>query len=125
MMDRYTPINQETAFVTRANAMLNPLNPHSGLLLIGDGGIEFQGEKDPGYIQIPWRFITQVRVQFFFWDRYVRGFTIATEDGDNGAKEFEFVVKDAKTALKTMRQHLDRAVFIRQRSNFGQLFKKR
>ncbi|MDO4680666.1 MAG: DUF956 family protein [Aerococcus sp.] len=122
-MDHYTPINQETEFITRANSMLNPINPHSGLLLIGDTGMEFQGEKDPGYIQIPWRFITQVRVQLLFWDRYVRGFTVETAD-ETGKREFEFIVKDAKTALKTMRKHLPRETFIRQRSNFGQLFKK-
>ncbi|MDO4670752.1 MAG: DUF956 family protein [Aerococcus sp.] len=124
-MDHYTPINQTIEFTTRANSLLNPLNPHSGLLLIGDGGVEFQGEKSPGYIQIPWQFVTEVRVQLLFWDRYVRGFTIQTKDDETGLHEFEFIVKDAKSALKVMRRHLDRPLFVRQRSNFGQLFKKK
>lgn len=120
----YRPLNDEIDYATRANSNYQPMNPQSGVLLIGDKGVEFQSEKSRGYIQIPWQSISAVQVQFMFFDRYVRGFTIQTTE-DNTTASFEFIVKDAKETLKVMRKHLPRETFSRQRENFRHLFKKK
>lgn len=113
-------LNNELDFMTRANSKLNPLSPKSGLIFIGNNGVEFREEKGPGFIQMPWDTILQVRVQMFFGGRYVRGFFIQT----NEEQLLEFIVSDAKEALKHMRNYLDREVFIRKQSNLVQMFKK-
>lgn len=113
-------LNNELDFMTRANSKLNPMSPKSGLILIGNNGVEFREEKGPGFIQMPWSTIVQVRVQMFFGGRYVRGFFIQTEDD----QLLEFIVSDAKEALRNMRKYLDREVFIRNQSNIVQVFKK-
>lgn len=113
-------LNTDVDFMTRANSMLNPLDPKSGLLLIGNQGIEFRAEKGPGYIQIPWQSITQVRVQMFFKGLYVRGFFIET----NESQLLEFIVSDAKKALRAMKSHLKREQFVSNQSNLLQLFKR-
>lgn len=113
-------LNNELDFMTRANSKLNPLSPKSGLILIGNNGFEFREEKGPGYIQIPWPTIVQVRVQMFFGGRYVRGFFIQTDD----EQLLEFIVSDAKETLKSMRKYLDREKFIRNQSNIAEIFKR-
>ena len=113
-------LNTDVDFMTRANSMLNPLDPKSGLLLIGNQGIEFRAEKGPGYIQIPWQSITQVRVQIFFKGLYVRGFFIETSEN----QLLEFIVSDAKKALRVMKSHLKREQFVSNQSNLLQLFKR-
>jgi hypothetical protein len=114
-------LNNELDFMTRANSKLNPLSPKSGLIFIGNNGIEFREEKGPGFIQMPWSTIVQVRVQMFFGGRYVRGFFIQTEED----QLLEFIVSDAKEALKKMRKYLDRDVFVRNQSNIAQIFKRK
>lgn len=114
-------LNTEIEFMTRANSKLNPLDPKSGLLLIGDQGVEFRAEKTQGYIQIPWASIVRVRVQMFFKGRYVRGFFIET----NEDQLLEFVVSDAKAALRSMHNHLKREQFVANPSNFAQIFKRK
>ncbi|MCI5775060.1 MAG: DUF956 family protein [Aerococcus sp.] len=119
----YVPLNDSIDYATRANSTYHPLNPQSGIFLVGDKGIEFQSEKTRGYIQIPWQSVSAVLVQFIFGDHYVRGFTIQTTE-DNNTTSFEFIVKDAKETLKAMRQYLPRETFRRQRENLRGLFKK-
>lgn len=113
-------LNSEVDFMTRANSMLNPLDPKSGILLIGNQGIEFRAEKGPGYIQIPWKSITHVRVQMFFKGLYVRGFFIETNEN----QILEFIVSDAKKALQAMKTYLRREQFVSKSSNFLQLFNR-
>lgn len=113
--------NRETRFATRANSMLNPLNPKVGVLQIGDKGLAFYAENGKGFIQIPWDTITLVRVQMFFNGRYVRGFNIETTDGHN----LEFIVHQAKEALKEMRKELPRDHFIRSKENLKGLFRRK
>lgn len=119
-MNDESMLNNEIEFMTRANSKLNPLSPQSGILLIGDHGIEFRSEKSPGYIQFPWSSITEIRVQIFFKGRYVRGFFIETDEN----QIFEFIVSDTKEALRNMRKHLSRDQFVRNPSNLTQVFKK-
>lgn len=120
-MKKETPyLNSDLEFMTRANSLLNPLAPKAGLLMIGQEGVEFRSEKGSGYIQIPWPSITEVRVQMFFKGWYVRGFFIET----NEDQLLEFVVSDAKEALRAMRKHLDRKQFVKNPSNFQQMFKR-
>ena len=114
-------LNNEIEFMTRANSKLNPLAPQSGILLIGNHGIEFRSEKSPGYIQIPWSSIIKIRVQMFFKGRYVRGFFIETDEN----QEFEFIVSDAKETLRKMRKHLKREQFTRNPSNLSQVFRRK
>lgn len=114
-------LNHELEFMTRANSNLNPFAPKSGVLLIGENGIEFRSEKSPGFIQIPWTSISQVRVQMFFKGKYVRGFFIES----NEKQTFEFIVSDAKETLKSMRQHLERKQFIVNPSNVMGIFRRR
>lgn len=113
-------LNSEVEFMTRANSKLNPLAPHSGIILLGNNGFEFRSEKSPGFIQIPWSSIVEVRVQIFFNGMYVRGFFIRTDE----EQEFEFIVSDAKETLRNMRKHLNREQFVRQASNLAQVFKR-
>lgn len=114
-------LNNDLDFMTRANSMLNPIQPKTGILLIGNKGIEFRAEKGSGYIQIPWESIKLVSVQLFFKGLYVRGFFIET----NEDQLLEFIVSDAKEALQKMRVHLKREQFTRKKSNFLDLFKKK
>lgn len=113
-------LNNDVDFMTRANSMLNPLDPKSGIMLIGNQGIEFRAEKGPGYIQIPWKSITHVRVQMFFKGLYVRGFFVETNEN----QILEFVVSDAKKALQTMNAYLQREQFVSNPSNFLKLFQR-
>lgn len=113
-------LNTDVDFMTRANSMLNPLGPKAGILLIGKQGVEFRAEKGLGYIQIPWQSIIQVRVQMFFRGFYVRGFFIETDEN----QLLEFVVSDAKKALRAMKSHLERKQFVSNPSNFLQIFKR-
>lgn len=114
-------LNKKLEFMTRANSNLNAFAPKSGLFLIGENGIEFRAEKNPGFIQIPWTSIETIRVQMFFKGKYVRGFFIET----NEAQTFEFIVSDAKEALRTMRNHLERKQFIANPSNFREIFRRK
>ena len=113
-------LNNEIDFMTRANSKLNPIDPKSGILLLGNNGLEFRAEKSQAYIQIPWPTVEKVYVQMFMGGRYVRGFFIET----NEDQSFEFIVSDAKTTLKQMRKHLDRKQFVSNKSNFSSLFKR-
>lgn len=116
-------LNATVEYTTRANAMLNPIIPKSGIFLMGEKGIEFRSEKGPGFIQIPWTSVENIFVQMLFGGRYVRGFTIATDEG----LLFEFVVNDAKDTLKYMRKYLERDVFQASKSNISKVlgqFKK-
>lgn len=113
-------LNNELDFMTRANSKLNPLSPESGLILIGNNGFEFRAESSPGFIQIPWNSIVEVRVQLFFGGRYVRGFFIKTNEN----QDLEFIVSDAKEALRKMRKYLKREQFVRNQSNLTQIFKR-
>ena len=113
-------LNNEIEFMTRANSKLNPVDPKSGVLLLGNNGIEFRAEKSQGYIQIPWPSIEKVYVQMFFGGRYVRGFFIET----NEDQSLEFIVSDAKTTLKNMRKYLERDQFVSNKSNFSSMFKR-
>lgn len=113
-------LNNELDFMTRANSLLDSLAPKPGLLMIGNQGVEFRAEKGSGYIQIPWTSIVGVRVQMFFKGWYVRGFFIET----NEDQLLEFIVSDAKEALREMRKHLDRKQFVKNPSNFQQMFKR-
>lgn len=113
-------LNDELEFMTKANSNLNALAPQSGLMLIGNNGVEFRAEKSPGYIQIPWGSIIQIRVQMFFNGKYVRGFFIETDED----QLLEFIVSDAKEALRAMRKHLEREQFVRNPSNLSQVFKR-
>lgn len=121
MANENNMLNNELDFMTRANSKLNPLAPKSGLLLIGNNGVEFQAEKSPGYIQIPWSSITEVSVQMFFKGKYVRGFFIETDED----QLLEFIVSDAKEALRNMRKYLKREQFVSTPSNLGQLFRRK
>lgn len=121
MMEDNQMLNHEVEFLTRANSKLNPLSPKSGILLIGNKGVEFRAEKGPGFIQIPWNSIVEVRVQMLFKGRYVRGFYIETDEN----QLLEFIVSDAKEALRYMRKHLKREQFIRNPSNLAQVFKRK
>ncbi len=113
-------LNNELDFMTRANSKLNPLSPKPGLIFIGNNGFEFRGENSPGFIQIPWQSVVEVRVQMFFGGRYVRGFYIET----NEDHLLEFIVSDAKETLKKMRKYLRREQFVRNQSNLAQVFKR-
>ena len=113
-------LNKDVDYTTRANALINPILPKSGLLLMGNAGIEYRSEKGPGFIQIPWTSIIGVRVQMFLGGRYVRGFFIETTE----KQLFEFVVDDAKNALKYMRSHLKREQFVANPSNIKDMFKR-
>lgn len=112
-------LNIEVTFVSKANAMINPIDPKSGLLMVGDKGVEFREENGPGFIQIPWVNITRIRVQMFFKGRYVRGFYFETDEG----QLLEFVVDEAKDSLRAMRKYLPREKFVAQQSNLANLFK--
>lgn len=114
-------LNSDIDFLTRANSKLNPLDPKTGILLVGNNGVEFRAEKSPGFIQIPWQSIVQVRVQMFFKGRYIRGFFIETDED----QLLEFIVSDAKSVLRSMRKYLDRERFIRNPSNLAQVFKRK
>lgn len=114
----YQPLNTKIDAVAKANSTLNPLNIKPGYLSIGDKGIEFQSSRGPGFIQIPWEHLAQVRVQIFFGGRYVRGFFLRTDDD----REFEFIVSDAKYILKAMRQYLPREKFSVVEGNLSKLF---
>lgn len=118
---REKALNKKTEFITRANALYNPLLPKAGVLFIGNEGVEYRSKSGQGFIQIPWNEIVQVRVQLFFKGWYVRGFYIESKDG----QLFEFVVSDAKTSLKYMRKHLERECFVANPSNFTNLFKRK
>ena len=120
MMDDHSMLNNELSYMTRANSMLNPLAPQSGVFLIGAEGIEFRAEKSPGFIQIPWSSIQRVRVQMFFRGKYVRGYFIETDEDQT----FEFIVNDAKETLRHMRKYLKRDQFVRNASNFASIFKR-
>ena len=119
-MEDQTLLNNEVAFMTRGNSKLNPLAPQSGIVILGNNGFEFRSEKSPGFIQIPWSSIVEVRVQMFFKGKYVRGFFIRTDE----EQDFEFIVSEAKEALRYMRKHLNREQFVRQASNLAQMFKR-
>lgn len=114
-------LNNEIDFMTRANSKLNPIAPQSGIILIGNNGFEFRSEKSPGFIQIPWASIVEVRVQMFFKGKYVRGFFIKTDE----EQVFEFIVSDAKEALRNMRKYLSRDIFVRNANNLAQIFKRK
>lgn len=114
-------LNNEIDFMTRANSKLDPVDPKSGIILLGNNGLEFRAEKSQGYIQIPWGSIVRVRVQMFFRGKYVRGFFIETDEN----QDLEFIVSDAKTALKKMRKYLNREQFITNKSNFASMLKRR
>lgn len=120
-MNDESMLNNEIEFMTRANSVLNPLDPKTGILLIGNNGIEFRAEKSPGFIQIPWSSIVEVRVQMFFKGKYVRGFFVQT----NEEQLLEFIVNDAKETLRKMRKHLRRDQFVRNPSNLSQVFKRK
>ncbi|OYQ67361.1 DUF956 family protein [Aerococcus sp. 1KP-2016] len=112
-------LNTEVEFVSKANAMLNPLSPKPGLLMVGDKGVEYVAEAGPGFIQIPWVNIKRIRVQMLFKGRYVRGFYFETDEG----QLLEFVVDEAKDSLRAMRKHLPREKFVAQQSNLASMFK--
>lgn len=114
-------LNNQIEFMTRANSMLNPIDPKTGILLLGNNGIEFRAEKGPGFIQIPWNTIVEVRVQIFFKGKYVRGFFIETNEG----QLLEFIVSDAKETLRKMQPHLKREQFVRNPSNLSEMFKRK
>lgn len=113
-------LNNEIDFMTRTNSKLNPVDPKAGIFIIGNKGLEFRAEKTHGFIQIPWGSINSVRVQLFFRGKYVRGFFIETNEN----QLLEFIVSDAKTALKHMRKYLDRDQFVANKSNFYGAFKR-
>lgn len=113
-------MNSEIDFLTRANSKLNPVDPKSGIFIIGNKGIEFRAEKTKGFIQIPWSSIISIRVQLFFAGKYVRGFFIETNENQH----LEFIVSDAKTALQQMRKYLHRDQFTANKSNFSSMFKR-
>lgn len=120
-MEEISFLNTEVEFMTRANSMINPLDPKSGILLIGKQGIEFRAEKGLGYIQIPWQSITQIRVQMFFKGLYIRGFFIETDED----QLLDFVVSDAKKTLQVLKTHLKREQFVANPSNLRLLFKRK
>jgi hypothetical protein len=120
-MSEKNMLNNEIEFMTRANSMLNPMDPKSGILLIGNNGVEFRAEKSPGYIQIPWKAIVEVRVQMFFKGKYVRGFFIET----NEEQLLEFIVSDAKETLRKMQPHLKREQFVQNPNNIFEMFKRK
>lgn len=120
-MSEKNMLNNEIEFMTRANSMLNPMDPKSGILLLGNNGIEFRAEKSPGYIQIPWEAVVEVRVQMFFKGKYVRGFFIET----NEDQLLEFIVSDAKETLRKMQPHLKREQFVQNPNNIFEMFKRK
>src|SRR5699024_10079161 len=114
-------LNKKIEFMSRAHSKLNPLASQSASLIIGDNEVEFCSEKSPGYVQIAWSSIVQIRVQMFFKGRYVRGFFIGTDEN----QDFEFIVSNAKEVLRKMRNHLGREQFVRNPSNLSQIFHRK
>lgn len=115
-------LNKEVEYITKANTFINPLDPKSGILALGDQGLEFRTANGQGFIQIPWHTVKVVRVQILFWGKYIRGFFIETTDNNS----FNFVVSRAKEALPVMKKHLGREKLVQNKSNFkGPSFLKR
>lgn len=114
-------LNNEIEFMTKANSTLTPLLPKMGVLMIGDVGIEYRTQAGQGFIQMPWINIKEIRVQLFFFNKYVRGFYVLTDDG----QLLEFIVANGKKCLRAMHKHLDRSQFVVHQGNLNQLFKKK
>lgn len=110
-------LNKDVAYIAKANAFLNPLDPKAGILAMGEQGIEFRTQSGQGFIQIPWHTVKQVRVQILFWGKYVRGFFIETQDGNS----FNFVAGQAREALPVLQQHLGRDKLVQNQNNFKRL----
>lgn len=116
-------LNKKVEYIAKANTFLNPLDPKTGILAMGDQGIEFRTDNGKGFIQIPWHMVKLVRVQILFWGKYVRGFFIDSQDGNS----FNFVASQARDALPVLQKHLGREKLVQNRNNFKslRLFPKR
>lgn len=114
-------LNTTVDYAIKANSFLNPINPKTGVLAIGNNGVEFRASNGAGYIQIPWQNIVQVRAQIMFRGKYIRSFDIVTDDNQT----LNFVISDAKEALKAMRKYLDRDQMVQAKSNLKSIFKRK
>lgn len=117
-------LNTKVAFTTKANSLNGVFGNKSGDILVGDKAFEFyNGRNSEDYIQIPWTEIKRVRAQIFFYDKYIRGFYIDTNN--NGT--FNFVVKNAGKTLKIMRDYLGNEKIVRNKPiiSIKNLFKKK
>ncbi|MGY3766183.1 DUF956 family protein [Vagococcus vulneris] len=112
-------LNQEVDVAVKANAFLNPVNPKTGIMAIGDKGVEFRETDGAGYVQVPWQNIVQVRAQVYLKGKYIRSFDIVTDANQS----LNFVTTDAIDALKAMRKHLTKEQMIQAPGNFKRLFK--
>lgn len=111
-------LNREIELSVRANSMYVSVMPKTGVLAIGENGVEFQADSQ-GYIQIPWKEIVHVEAQLMFFDKYVRGCFIETKSGT-----FNFVVSKGKLVLQTMAKHLPNSMFTKHRSTLSRRFGK-
>ncbi|MCH4168767.1 MAG: DUF956 family protein [Streptococcaceae bacterium] len=117
-------LNQKVLFSTKANSFNSGLGNKHGNILIGNQAFEFYNDRNPeDFIQIPWKEVTKVRAQIYFGNRYIRGFFIDTKD----AGTFNFVVKDAGKALKTMRDFIGNEKIVKNKApiSLKKLFDKK
>ena len=95
------PLNQEIEFTTSARTDMSG-EFRSGMLALGNTGIEFVTRAPKGFNWLPWQKIRFVWLETMLGGRFIKGFNIATTNGD----QWQFTVAHARTVLAFMGKHL-------------------
>ena len=95
-------LNGEVEAASQANMTASVLFPKTGMLFVGDAGVEFRSRDGRGYIQMPWATIERVLVDAY--GTFVRSLTLELAEG----RSFSFVVSDGAPLVRVLNVHLGR-----------------
>ncbi len=94
------PLNDEVVFSGKASSFRGLTS--TGLLLIGDSGIEYYSQRNvQDFLQIPWEEVDYVSASVVGGKRITRFAVFTRRDG-----HFDFSCRDNKAALRAMRGHV-------------------
>ncbi|MDR0899927.1 MAG: DUF956 family protein [Lactobacillaceae bacterium] len=100
-------------FQTRANAMMSPLNTKTGVISIGQPGMDFLGDNNISFLQFPWSSISYVSVDNFFG--YWRGIYVV----DNTGQQYQFVTSKTHKLIEAIAKHLKPEQIRQRKKNFS------
>lgn len=100
------PINNNIDIEVSANAFTNPLFPKSGILYVGDAGVEFRAQGSKGFVQVPWVELKQVKCDIY--GEYVRSIELCCKNDIN----LRFVIDRGDEVLRAINRHIDRKYIV-------------
>ena len=112
------PINTDIDIEVNANAFTNPMFPKTGILYIGDAGIEFRAQGSKGFVQVPWVELDIVKCDVY--GEFVRSIEVVCKNGI----ALRFVIDRGDEVVRAINKHVDRSQLKAVGKNVEKMTKK-